>query len=157
MPPRIFKFIFQIDQTLEIIHHNLILVLPQGVNKYLQLHQHHYTSHILCHSNSLSQSSSLQEQSLHIFSSTIMFKTGLLLILHLFIEAPWCMLAKNRNKLSSNILCWNIYPFLNGIETTKCFRKNPNWWYWWSSWERGRALNTFIILFTHIVGIWMTF
>ena len=40
-PPRIFKFIFQIDQTLETIHHNLILILPQGVNKYLQLHQHH--------------------------------------------------------------------------------------------------------------------
>ena len=47
--PRMFKFIFQIDQTLETINHNLILVLPQGVNKYLQLHQHHYTSHLLCH------------------------------------------------------------------------------------------------------------
>ena len=99
--PRIFKFIFQIDQTLETIHHNLILVLPHGVNKYLQLHQHHYTSHILCHSNSLSQSSSLREQSLHIFSSTIIFKTGLLLILHLFLEVPQCMLAENRNKLSN--------------------------------------------------------
>ena len=95
------KFIFQIDQTLETIHHNLILVLPQGVNKYLQLRQHHYTSHLLCYSNPLSQSSSLREQSLHIFSSTIMLKTGLLLILHLFLEAPWCMLAENRNKLSN--------------------------------------------------------
>ena len=100
-PPRIFKFIFQIDQTLETTHHNLILVIPHGVNKCLQLHKHHYTSHLLCHSNSLSQSSSLQEQSLHIFSSTIMFKTGLLLILHLFVETPWCMLAENRNKLSN--------------------------------------------------------
>ena len=198
----------------------------------MQLHQHHYTSHLFCHSNSLSQSSSLREQSLHIFSSTIMFKiglllflhlfvetpwcmlaenqnklssnilcwiiypflngiettkcfrknpnwwywwsslreqslhifsstimfkTGLLLILHLFVEAPWCMLAENQNKLSSNILCWNIYPILNGIETTKYFRKNPNWWYWWSSWERGRAINTFRILFTHNFGSWMTF
>ena len=52
-----------------------------------------------------------------------MFKTGLLLILHLFVEAPWCLLAENQNKHSSNILCWNIHPFLNGIETTKCFRK----------------------------------
>ena len=100
-PPRIFKFVFQIDQTLETIHHNLILILPQGVNKYLQLHQHHYTSHILCHSNSLSQSSSLREQSLYTLSSTIMFKTGLLLILHIFLEAPCCMLAENRNKLSN--------------------------------------------------------
>ena len=89
----------------------------------MQLHQHHYTSHLLCHSNSLCQSSSLREQSLYIFSFTIMFKTGLLLILNLFVEAPWCMLAENRNKLSSIILCWNIYPLLNGIETTKCFRK----------------------------------
>ena len=38
LPPHISKFILQIDQTLETIHHNLILVLLQGVNKYLQLH-----------------------------------------------------------------------------------------------------------------------
>ena len=100
-PPRIFKFIFQIYQTLETIHRNLILVIPQGVNKYLQLHQHHYTSHLLCHSNSLIKLSSLREQSLHIFSSTIIFKTGLLLISHIFLEASWCMLAENRNKLSN--------------------------------------------------------
>ena len=100
-PPVFLNLDFQIDQTLETIHYNFILVLSQGVNKYLQLHQHYYTSHLLCHSNYLSQPSSLREQSLHIFSSTIMFNTGILLILHIFLEAPWCMLAENRNKLSN--------------------------------------------------------
>ena len=55
------------------------------------------------------------------------------------------------------LLCWIIYPIWNGIWFTKWCRKTPNWWYWWSSWERGRYINTFRVLFTCIFGTWTNF
>ena len=55
------------------------------------------------------------------------------------------------------ILCWIIYNLWNEVEINKCFRKKSNWWYFWSSWERGRDTNTFRIIITNIVVTWMSF